>query len=77
MLNLCTAQALVVVGGLDGSDNILSSALTLLPGATAWTPIASLPRALSHARASIVGGRIRVNGGYGGGSYRSEVMIEK
>ena len=51
--------------------------LTLLPGATAWTPIASLPRALVGARASIVGGRLRVNGGYGGGSFRSEVMIEK
>ena len=78
MLNLCTAQALVVVGGRDGSYNFLSSGLTLLPGATAWTPIASLPRTLVGARASIVGGRIRVNGGYDGGiSPRSEVMIEK
>ena len=73
LFNLCTVQAFLVVGGRD----YLSSVLTLLPGATAWTPIPSLPRALSYARASIVGGRIRVNGGYGGGSRRSEVMIEK
>ena len=70
-------QAYLVAGGFDGS-NYLSSVLTLLPGATAWTPLASLPRALSGARASIVGGRLRVNGGGDGGlSYRSEVMIEK
>ena len=69
-------QAFVVAGGYNGS-NELSSVLTLLPGATAWTPLASLPRALSGARASIVGGRLRVNGGIGGGSFRSEVMIEK
>ena len=66
----------MVAGGEaeDGSD-YLSSVLTLLPGAAAWTPLASLPRALYDARASIVGGRLRVTGGYGGGSYRSEVTI--
>ena len=53
--------------------------LTLLPGATAWTPIASLPRALVAAQASIVGGRLRVNGGVDEDviSPRYEVMIEK
>ena len=71
-------QAFVVVGG-EGSS-WLSSVVTLLPGATAWTRLASLPRAVSGARASIVGGRLRVNGGE---DYdqdydsRSEVMIEK
>ena len=72
-------QDFLVAGGYDGStDQLLSSVLTLLPGATAWTPLASLPRALDGARASIVGGRLRVNGGVDGGfSFRSEVMIEK
>ena len=70
-----TLQAYLVAGGFSSASS--SSVLTLLPGATAWTPIASLPRALVGARASIVGGRLRVNGGYGGDFYRSEVMIEK
>jgi len=68
-----TTGAFVVSGGSDGS-NLLSSVLTLLPGAEAWTPLASLPRTLFGAQASIVGGRLRVTGGYSGGSYRSEVL---
>ena len=63
-------QAFIVAGGST------SSVVTLLHGATTWTPLASLPRTLAGARASIVGGRIRINGGYDG-STRSEVMIEK
>ena len=69
-------QALLVAGGSDGS-NFLSSVLTLLPGAEDWTDLASLPRPLAYARASIVGGRLRVTGGYGGGSFRSEVMAHE
>merc|ERR1712212_331470 len=69
--------ALVVAGGHAGSYDH-SSVLTLLPGATAWTSLASLPRTLDLARASIVGGRIRVTGGYehyyDGGFFRSEVL---
>ena len=68
-------QAFVVAGG--ETPGRTSSVVTLLHGATAWTPLASLPRTLSSARASIVGGRIRINGGYDGGSYNTEVMIEK
>ena len=69
-------QAFIVVGGYDGS-RILPSVVTLLPGAPAWSYLASLPRALFDAQASIVGGRIRVNGGLDdGASFRSEVMIE-
>ena len=68
-------QAFIVAGGK--TSWFTSSVVTLLHGATAWTPLASLPRTLSWARASIVGGRIRINGGYDGGSSRSEVMIEK
>ena len=71
-------QALVVAGGRDNDGNYLSSVLTLLPDATAWTPLAVLPRGLWGARASIVGGRLRVNGGQDGpGSSRYEVMIDK
>ena len=70
-------QAFVVAGGRDGSDNLLSSVVTLLPGATAWTPLASLPRGLTAARASIVaGGKLRVIGGLDDSrSYRSEVIF--
>ena len=64
-------QAFVVAGG-DG----LSSVVTLLPGATAWTPLASLPRGLGGARASIVaGGRMRVLGGLSSSSFSSEVIF--
>ena len=67
-------QAFVVAGG--HTSDYTSSVVTLLHGATAWTPLASLPRTLLGVRASIVGGRIRINGGWDG-SYRFEVMIEK
>ena len=68
-------QAFVVAGGRDDGFNRLSSVVTLLPGATAWTPLASLPRGLWGARASIVtGGRLRVVGG-SSSSYRSEVIF--
>ena len=67
-------QALVVAGGY--TSGVTSSVLTLLPGAADWTPLDSLPRPLGYAQASIVGGRLRVNGGNGPGSFGSEVMIE-
>ena len=65
-------QAFVVAGGRG-----LSSVVTLLPGATAWTPLASLPRGYYEARASIVaGGRMRVVGGLTGAfSSRFEVIF--
>jgi len=72
---LPTTGAFVVAGGWDGSANHLSSVLTLLPGATEWTPLASLPRALSYAQASIVGGKLRMTGGYDGSYHgRSKVL---
>ena len=72
LLNLCL-QAFLVAGGW--TLGLTSSVVTLLPGATAWTPLASLPRPLSSAQASIVGGRLRVTGGHDDGySRRSEVM---
>ena len=68
-------QAFIVAGGY--TSEFTSSVVTLLHGATAWTPLASLPRSLYLAQASIVGGRMRINGGYDGGFFRTEVMIEK
>ena len=64
-------QAFVVAGGLRRS-----SVVTLLPGATAWTPLASLPRRLRAAGASIVAvGSMRVVGGADDSfSRRSEVI---
>ena len=59
-------QALVVAGGTDrrGTELIyLSSVRMLIPGAAAWTPIASLPKPLKGPRASIVGDKIRLSGG--------------
>ena len=72
---MSTLQAFVVAGGRDDGDNRVSSVLTLLPGAPAWTPLSSLPRALDGARASIVGGKVRVTGGFDGRARRSEVMV--
>ena len=65
-------QAFVVAGGIDGYGTPFSSVMSLLSGAPAWTPLASLQRSLRHARASIVAGRIRIVGGY---SSRSEVTF--
>ena len=64
----------MVAGGSDDLRNLLSSVLTLLPGATAWTSLASLPLTLAYAQASIVGGNMRVTGGYETPSRRSEVV---
>ena len=72
---MSTLQAFVVAGGYTDGNNRLSSVLTLLPGAPAWTPLASLPRALVDARASVVGGKMRVTGGFDGRARRSEVMF--
>ena len=71
-------QAYVVAGGYDGNTvwgpgNELSSVMTLLPGAAAWTPVASLPRRLERARASVAG-RMRIVGGFSSAS-RSEVIF--
>jgi len=73
---LPSTKAFIVAGGSGSDGSIdLSSVLTLLPGAQAWTPLASLPRPLSGVRASIVAGKIRMNGGLDDGfSVRSEVL---
>jgi len=75
-LHVCAAlpstKAFIVAGGWAGSDG--SSVLTLLRGAQDWTPLASLPRTITGASASILGGKIRVTGGWDGSSDRSEVL---
>ena len=70
--NLNTPQALVVVGGWN-EFGASSSVLTLTPGAEAWTPLASLPRPLTLAKASIVGSMLRVTAGYDMSRFRTEV----
>ena len=70
-------QAFIVAGGFIERGSYLSSVLTLLPGAQAWTPLASLPRSLRAARALTVGGKMRLTGGYDGYSRRSEVIVWK
>ena len=66
-------QALLVAGGyLPGDDSTTTSVLTLTPGGETWTSLASLPKAVAQGQASILGGRVRLNGGSG----RSEVMME-
>ena len=69
--HLLILQAIVVAGGFastivatDRQSISLSRAVRiLLPGATAWDSLASLPRVLYNAHASIVGGRFRLTGG--------------
>ena len=67
-------QAFIIAGGF-GLGDTLSTVVTLLPGASVWTSLASLLRPLRGARASIVAGKMRLTGGYDGSSYRSEVGI--
>ena len=52
-------QAYVVVGGMETHEP-LDSVLTLLPGASSWTTLVALPTPLAGARASIVGGNLRL-----------------
>ena len=52
-------QEYIVAGG-SYTDSVLS----LLPGASSWTTLASLPRTVYQGRASLVGGNMRVAGGY-------------
>ena len=64
-------QEYIVAGGHDGctmgahaAGCDTDSVLSLLPGASSWTTLASLPRTVYQGRASLVGGNMRVAGGY-------------
>ena len=67
-------QEFIVAGGREGSG-YTSSVLTLLPGASDWVALASLPRTLYRCKASIVGGSFMLTGGYSS-TYRSEVTSD-
>ena len=54
-------QEYIVAGGYIGSQP--DSVLSLLPGASSWTTLASLPHTVYQGRASVVGGNMRVAGG--------------
>ena len=64
-------QEYIVAGGSDGSVH-LDSVLSLLPGASSWTTLASLPHPAYQGRASLVGGNMRL----AGGSTRDQVRID-
>ena len=57
-------QEFIVAGGYTPSYSHTDTVLSLLPGATSWTSLASLPLRLWTPRASVVGGKMRVVGGY-------------
>ena len=67
-------QEFIVAGGREGSG-YTSSVLTLLPGASDWVALASLPRTLYRCKASIVGGSFMLTGGFSS-TYRSEVTSD-
>ena len=71
-------QEYIVAGGHDGcamgahaAGSDTDSVLSLLPGASSWTTLASLPRTVYQGRASLVGGNMRLAGGNG----RNQVRI--
>ena len=61
-----------MAGGKGSASEIFSSVLMLFPDGSVWIHLANLPQKLTSARASIVEGHLRVNGGYNEGSH-SEV----
>ena len=63
-------QEYIVAGGGTGSST--RSVLSLLPGASSWTTLASLLHNVYTGRASLVGGNVRV---VGGSSSDDEVRI--
>ena len=69
-------QAYIVAVGVVSGSYSTSASILLPPYTSSWTAIASLPRELYRADASIVSGRIRVAGGREAGNtvYREEVM---
>ena len=61
---LTPVQEYIVAGGSYTGGSYTDSVLSLLPGASSWTTLASLPHTVYQGRASLVGGNMRVAGGY-------------
>ena len=68
LLNPLLQEYIVAGGYIAGSTD---SVLSLLPGASSWTTLASLPRTCYQARASLFTGNMRLAGGV----ERTEVRI--
>ena len=64
--------AFVVSGGF--SKTLSNLVWTLERGAEKWTSLESLPQNLYGGKASIVGGRLRITGGYSVEGYSSKVL---
>ena len=64
-----------MVGGW-GASGYTNSVLALLPRATSWKALTSLPKALAYGGSSMVNGKLWVTGGYAGGNtYNSDVSV--
>ena len=63
-----------MVAGGYGDRNRLSTVWALSSGSNVWTSFSELPRTLTNVRSSIVGGRLRLFGGFDG-SPRAEVRV--
>ena len=66
-------QEYIVAGGYAGSHT--DSVLSLLPGASSWTTLASLPRTVYQGRASLVGGNMRLAGGMNRDQVRIKYLL--
>ena len=70
-------QVFIVAGGSGDEGDPYDDVLKLVAGSSSWTPLSNLPRPIWGAKASIVGGRLRLTGGQASllenGNYRTEV----
>ena len=64
-----------MAGGYSGGKYV-NTVLALMPGATSWKAMASLPKALAHLGSAMVNRQLWVTGGRDtGGTYNSDVSI--
>ena len=63
-----------MVGGYVASKYV-NSVLALLPRATSWKALTSLPKALAYGGSSMVNGKLWVTGGSTGSTYNSDVSV--
>ena len=62
------------MGGI-AAGKYANSVLALLPRATSWKALTSLPKALDYVGSSMVNGKLWVTGGYTGSTYNSDVSV--